>query len=95
MVQPAAKVTCCSVSPKVVLEKVTVTPLLMDQSLVNDRCWLGEESVLSQEDEAASLSPWSSTLPVSREFNALGCTVSQASRSFHPVCTHIPLLRLF
>jgi len=74
-IQPAAKVIGCNVSPKVMLEKVTVTPFLMDHSPTNDTCWLREESALSQEDGAASLSPWSSTSPVSREFNALGCTV--------------------
>ena len=54
-IQPAAEVTG-HVSPKVMLEKVTATPFLMDHSLTNDTYWLGEESALSQEDGAASVS---------------------------------------
>lgn len=74
-IQPAAKVIGCNVSPKVMPEKVTATPFLMDHSPTNDTRWLGEESALSQADGAASLSPRSSTSPMSREFNALGCRV--------------------
>lgn len=42
-IRPAAKVTGHNVSPKVLLEKVTATLFLMDQSPTNDTCWLGQE----------------------------------------------------
>lgn len=85
-IQPAAKVTGHNVSPKVMLEKVTVTLFLMDQSPTNDTCWLGQESALTQEVGAASLSSESSTPPTSQEFHALGRTVPWASRTFQPAC---------
>lgn len=46
-IRPAAKVTGHNVSPKVLLEKVTATLFLMDQSPTNDTCWLGQESALT------------------------------------------------